>query len=123
MALPKKGTRKIIVDGTQYRWLGFIQSKKIKMSGEIDELLIELAENPGEKIRANFTFELVKSHYKKAGKHLQSFDRFPPYIVRQTILFALSQGWKPAAGGGVRDLGCLDDKISYSDLKPEIAKL
>lgn len=120
MALPKKGTRKITVDGVQYRWLGFIQSKKLKMPNErFDELIVELSENAGEKVRAKFIFEHIKTQYQNIGKHLQSFDRFPPY-VRQTILVALKNGWKPNAGGGIRELGCLDEKIDYSDLKSEI---
>lgn len=120
MALPKKGTRKITVDGVHYRWIGFIQSRKLKMPNEqFDDLIIELAENAGEKILAQFTFEHIKAHYQKVGKHLQTFDKFPPYVVRQTILLALKDGWRPDTGGGIRELGCLDEKIDYSNLKPE----
>ncbi len=123
MALPKKGSRTLVVGDDTYRWIGRIISKKLKKKDYFDqgpdELIIELAENPGEKIRAYFTQEKIYSEYKKVGKKLGNYSTFPPYVVRKTIVFAIKQGWNPRSNGGIRDLGCLDQKIDFLDLQHE----
>ena len=39
--------------------------------------------------------------------------------MRQTILYALKTGWRPDRGGGILNLGNLDDKIDYTLMKPQ----
>ncbi|MEM9073089.1 MAG: hypothetical protein AAGE52_31585 [Myxococcota bacterium] len=116
MALPKKGTRVIDVDGTRYRYVGDATRLEGEDSGE---LIVELADSPREKIRATFTYTRLNTAYQRVGHALSHIrDRMPPFVVRQTILYALTQGWKPDLGGGVRDLGNLDDAIDFSELRP-----
>lgn len=58
------------------------------------------------------------AEYKKVNHKLNVvIDHPPPYIVRQTILYALKNGWTPAKNGGIYDLGNLDEKLDYSFMK------
>lgn len=117
MALPKKNTRTITVDGVKYRWAGWFWP--YSESDQCD-LLVELFNNPRQKIKATFTWEKINKEYEKMNHRLsRCIDMQPPYIVRQTILYALKNGWCPNKGGGVLNLGNLDDKIDYTLMKPQ----
>lgn len=116
MALPKKGSRAIIVNDIKYRWIGFVLQHD--SPNEPAYVIIELYENPKQKIRAFFSWEKMNMEYKKIGHRLSKYlDATPPYIVRQTILYALKNGWNPNKGSGILELGNLDDKIDYTELK------
>lgn len=116
MALPKKRNRTIIVNDIKYRWTGFVLSQDSFNAPA--HLIIELYENPKQKIRAFFSWEKMNTEYKKVDHRLSKYlDATPPYIVRQTILYALKNGWVPNKGGGILELGNLDDKIDYTELK------
>lgn len=114
MALPKKGTRKLTVDGVVYRYIG------MGWRGEGEdfcELIVELAEMPRQKLKAAYTFTRVQKAYRAAGHSLSHvLDAIPPYVARQTILIGLERGWNPHAGGGLLNLGNLDSVIDFSNL-------
>ena len=115
MALPKKGTRCIEVDGTKYRYV----ARGWRDDGEdFCELIIERAEDPRQKVRAGYRFSVVEDAYRKVGHSMRrGFDTIPPFVTRQTILLALERGWSPDAAGGLVDLGNLDDAIDFSGLR------
>lgn len=117
MALPKKGSRNIVVDEVKYRWMG----DAAKFEGDdFAFLFIELSDDPRQKIKASFSWTKLNAAYKKVNHKLSKvFDRPPSFVVRQTILYALENGWKPEEGGGVLDLGNLDDKLDYSQMKEQ----
>ncbi|OGC06904.1 hypothetical protein A2526_01025 [candidate division WOR-1 bacterium RIFOXYD2_FULL_36_8] len=117
MSLPKKKSRKIIVNGVKYRWLGFATKYE---GDDYAEIFVELFDNPRKKIKATFTFSKLQKKYKEVGHKLfVPADKPPPYIVRQTIIYALKNGWKPDEEGGVLDLGNLDEKLDYSLMKKQ----
>ena len=117
MALPKKGTRIIIVEGIKYRYRGHVTHHEGDNYGN---LVVEKAEEPRQKIQAHFTWTKLYEEYKKVGHALSHVaDHMPPYVVRQTILYALKKGWKPDQGGGLLDLGNLDEKLDFSQLNVE----
>lgn len=116
MALPKKGSRVIVVDGVRYRYIG----DATRFEGaDFGEVVAELAESPREKIRARFTYTRLSREYRRVGHALSHVRDRLPFVVHQTILHALSLGWRPDAGGGLRDLGNLDDVIDFSLLRHE----
>ncbi len=114
--MPKKGTRTIEVDGVRYRYRG----DAWRMEGDdCGEVLIELADRGREKVRATFTYTKLSAEYRRVGHALShAADTMPPYVVRQTILHALSVGWDPHSGGGLRELGNLDEVLDFSGLDP-----
>ena len=114
MALPKKNTRNITVDGVKYRWTGWFWPY------DDGYLFVELFNNPRQKIKATFTWEKINKEYEKMNHRLsRCIDMQPSYIVRQTILYALKNGWCPNKGSGILNLGNLDDKIDYTLMKPQ----
>ena len=116
MALPKKGSRKITVDGIVYRWRGYTTRYE---GDDYGELFVERFDEPRQKIKATFTWTKLHQEYKKVGQKLQGvFDHPPPHVVRESILYALEHGWHPEEGGGTLDLGNLDEKLPF-DLKPQ----
>lgn len=117
MALPKKGTRIITIEGIKYRYHGHITHHE---GDDYGDLIIEKAEEPRQKIKAHFTWTKLYNEYKKVGHALSHVaDQMPPYVVRQTILYALKKDWMPDKGGGIVDLGNLDEKLDFSQLKVE----
>lgn len=117
MALPRKRTRVLNVDGVQFRYVGDAS----RMEGDdYGIIIIEKAENARQKIRAHFTYTKLSLEYRRVGHALSHvIDYMPPYVVRQTILYAREHGWTPDEGGGILDLGNLDDKLDFSKLNPE----
>ena len=101
MAFPKKGLRKINIDGHDYFWIASGND------GYID-LIICLANGIGQKLFANFdyhSFEIPTENYSK-----QRFS-ITPHIVRQVIEYGLKHGWTPEKKSADLRLGPLDEKI------------
>jgi hypothetical protein len=77
MGLAKKGTRLLMVEGVQYRWV----------VAPADEpglgIVVEDADSPGQRMVAWV-------------EHGQTIS---PWVVRQAILHALSRGWRPQSRG------------------------
>ena len=77
MALAKKGSRRITVGGSDYRWL--VSPQDIEGIG----LVVEHAEEPAQRIVTWF----------------EHGDIISPSVVAWTIKFALAHGWNPKATG------------------------
>lgn len=95
MTIPKKGTRKITVDGVVYRWI--VSPDDEPGLG----IVVECAEFPGEKL---ITW-------------VEHGNVISPWLVRKTILHALSKGWqpkKPGQGIGFRLEGIIEKESSDS---------
>ncbi len=121
MTLPRKGSKRIVVEGNTYRYVGYLSGYlSEKRTGELDELTIGADIERGELLRAYFSYEPIRQAYLSVGRTLGKFGAFPPYVVAQTIRIGLRSGWTPTTGGGMRTLGRLDDVINYSDLKPDV---
>lgn len=100
MALPKKGSRKIIVDGHSYIWI-------ITKNDTVTTLTIASAEINGQTMIACFD-RFIKS---SEGKE---YFVITPYIVRQSILYGLENNWKPHVSGGQIHLKNLTTELDLS---------
>ena len=90
MALPRKGTRSITVDGTAYRWT-------VSPDSGYMVLVVELAREPGQRLLANFEYGDV---YAPAGANavhiVAQRTTLTPGVVARTIREGLRRGWLPA---------------------------
>lgn len=80
MALAKKGTRGVTVDGTRYRWV--VAPNDEPGLG----IVVEAADAPGQRMVT----------------WVDHGTTISPWLVREAILHALSQGWQPQARGPER---------------------
>jgi hypothetical protein len=93
MAMPKKGTRRIAVGGQTYRWLASPNDGHIT-------LLVELAEEPGQRVEAYFRYH---DRYESLGVGVERIvgqaRSIGPGTARAVIEAALRGGWQPARRG------------------------
>ena len=91
MAIPKKGSRKITVDGTDYRWT---IRRKPSYGQAIEESMltaaIELFENPGSLLLVTFPFPRPDSWVSNDGRAVT------PTAIERSIKKSIEAGWKPA---------------------------
>ena len=94
MTLPKKGSRKIVVDGNNYRW--YIR-KKPTYNQAIDEnnltAAVELYKNPGSTLLIDFMCPRNDS-WLSGGK-----VEIGPKHISIAVKQAISEGWEPDAAG------------------------
>lgn len=93
MALPRKGSRCISVEGVTYRWM-------VSPNDGFMVLIVELADHPGQQLGACFGYQDVLKP-KKAGVSaiVGQLRSITPGVVRSLILTALSRGWQPSRRG------------------------
>jgi hypothetical protein len=100
MALPKKGSRNIIVDDHSYRWIATKNDSAITLTVASSE----------------FNGQTMLACFDLFTKKLDE-DRYfiiTPYIVRQTILYGLKNGWEPLKPGGQVHLKNITEKLDTS---------
>ena len=93
MTLPKKGSRTLNLDGTEYRWL-------VTVRQGILHLTIEKAIDPGQRLQAYFE---PHNLFKRGAARLWSLSRqgrsITPDIVARIIRHGLANDWQPASKG------------------------
>ncbi len=89
MGLAKKGSKKIVISDVSYRWV-------VSPDDGYMVLVVELAENPGQRLQAMFSYEDEQD--PESGVCHQRFQ-ITPKVVISTILSALSKGWLPEKHG------------------------
>ena len=101
MAIPKKGSRKIIVDNVVYRWR---VRKNYRRVGEEPSLLaaVELDENPQGVLSIRFPLAKYYDDWYLGAKKAVS-----PKHIEECIKNAVGNGWKPDDNE--------NHKISYKD--------
>lgn len=109
MALPKKGLRKITVENVRYVWNttgndGWISLSIRHIDGD-GQLLTAVFDYHSEKIGE---FTLLDNSVGTSWKQRMLIT---PFIVRQVILYALTQGWTPTQKAPQLNLGSLDGVI------------
>ncbi len=77
MAVPKKASRSISINGEKYRWLASGHDCGI-------DLCIELYENPAQRLMTRFSYD---------------YQAITPVLVREIILDGLAQGYTPHKKG------------------------
>ncbi|OLT28724.1 hypothetical protein BJF83_14685 [Nocardiopsis sp. CNR-923] len=95
MALVRKGSRHITVDGTDYRWR--VRHKPTYTQGICATPMtfaVELAEEPGQ------TLVITTQHpHPETWLSVDSPAAVTPAVVAATIRNALAHGWSPESSG------------------------
>ena len=97
MAMPRKGSRSLVVDGFRYRWRvtfdpWFWWDRSASGYPAPVRIVIESVDAPGPCLIA--TFEGGLSHALEALRR-----PFTPGLVRTLILAGLAKGWQPTGPG------------------------
>lgn len=94
MSIPKKGSRKIVVDGQEYLWL--IRSKPTYTPECQDGLMYAAVE-----LNQSATSVLSISFSTQRPDSLTSNDiaSITPNVIRACIVGAIGKGWKPNEKG------------------------
>jgi hypothetical protein len=88
MGLAKKGSRKINVENTEYRWT-------VSPDDGFMVIVVEKRENPGQRLSVQIGYDDERSH---SGVSVQR-QKITPSLIRQVILKARSLGWTPTQRG------------------------
>lgn len=103
MGFSKKKKRKITIDDKVYYWSATGNDNWISLC-----IMTEVESSP--KINCKFEYHHLPIQ-SEFGAILANQFVITPYTVRQTILYALSIGWKPFEKGKDLNLHHIDDKI------------
>lgn len=101
MALPKKGSRRIDVDGVEYRWVIRHKPTYTEAIGQANlRAVVELYENPLSVLKIGFMLPrndswLTNSKVEVGPRHIQ-----------MAIQKALISGWEPHIKGNNHELRC-----------------
>lgn len=94
MALPKKGTRKIIVNNELYLWRVSSNTVSKVLNGGMS-IAVQSAQKAVLYIKIDFLTAGIENDWNRYTFLPRPFDEFivTPNAVRKFILYALSQGW------------------------------
>jgi len=106
MALPKKGSRTIIVEDYNFRWMASGND------GWID-LYIEAKDTKGQLLKAKFYYHHKETKTERMGLKQQFV--VTPDIVRQTIILGKKEGWNPKKIDKPINLHHIDNKIEWKN--------
>lgn len=107
MAFTRKNKRRIVVDDHLLYWSATGDDGWINLS------IMSPFKNSG-KVFAAFDYHQIRVPTTINGcEHISLTDQFiiTPYIVRQVVQLALSQGWKPLEKSDNLQLGYVDERI------------
>lgn len=97
MGIPKKKSRRIIVDGLEYRWL--LSFNRDAPLLRLVTIAVELIDSPGTKL---IVYPIGVDH------NFVDYDRdkpFTPAVVKKFIRQAIEAGWRPTSDSGTFFLG------------------
>lgn len=90
MAMAKKGTRRITVDGVAYHWV-------VSPDDGYMVLVVEWADGPGQRLEAFFEYHDIHEPAEPgAFRVVGQRQSISPGVVRTVILSAIARGWKPS---------------------------
>jgi hypothetical protein len=94
MAIPKKGLRKIVVNGQHYQWIA-------KGNDGYIDLIICDSTRKGQLLRTSFHYYHTLMP-KEWGYHIVPGSQFviTPSVVEEVIVYGLAQGWTLLKRGG-----------------------
>ena len=100
MALAKRKTRLIHVDGTEYRWV-------VSPDDGYLVLVVELAREPRSRLLVYSSYDELLVPNLDAGGHTRfSETMITPGFVRCWIRYALAHAWEPSTPGAEFRLHC-----------------
>jgi hypothetical protein len=90
MALARRGTRHITVEGAAYRWV-------VAPNDGYMALVAESADGPGQRLEAHFRYHDLYEPAEAGSSRLVGQRRsIGPGVVRALIQAALARGWEPS---------------------------
>jgi hypothetical protein len=93
MTLARKGTRRITVEGTAYRWV-------VAPNDGYMVLVAESADGPGQRLEAYFRYhDLCEPAEAGAFRVVGQRRSIRPGVVRAIVQAALGRGWQPTKRG------------------------
>lgn len=92
MTIPQKGSRTINIDGIKYRWT-------VSPDSGYMWLIVEQTEASGQRLEAYFEYHDVHESGGQTGRITGQRRSISPTIVRDIIVHALANGWKPQQRG------------------------
>ncbi|MBC9933035.1 hypothetical protein [Chitinophaga qingshengii] len=107
MTLPKKGHRKITVEGKKYVW-------NVTGNDGWLSLCVVPMKQQGNLLTANFSYHSVPVGTTKDGEQVHYLKQgliITGYVVRQVILYALNAGWQPLVKGCLLNLVDIEQHI------------
>lgn len=122
MALPRQGSRVLVVDGIRYRTISDLPDDMIPVSERVVSFIVQRDDGPGARLRATIGWATVVREYRAIGKGASKrYDRAPPFVVAQAIRIAQRRGWQHDRVGPEHDLGHIDELIDWSGLTSDSA--
>jgi hypothetical protein len=104
MALAKKGSRVLVVDGQRYRWTSQAPYNPNYVPDQVSRLIvIQEAEGRGQKLVVTLADELGVRYDADGGVEVVGTPTAA--VVRGAILFALDFGWQPLTPGPDANMG------------------
>jgi hypothetical protein len=98
--IPKRKSRKIVIDGKPFRWI--LKGGRIRYRGDshrsADLVVQEETDKPGDPLVSLF----VSTHLTEALEegYARHHASFTPGDVAKAIRYALAQGWQPSVSTG-----------------------
>jgi hypothetical protein len=87
MGLPKKGSRRITVDGADYRWLVTVRQSSLHLTVE--------AEDAGQRLVAHFRFHDKYQRTDDGWRFHHQGRRITSGVVKRVIAMGFEKGWCP----------------------------
>lgn len=100
MALPKKNSRTININDTEYCWIA-------SGNDDIIFLIVCLKQSPGQKLVALFNYTIIVENNIIEVQ-------ITPAIVKQVIEYAIKNGWNPHTKGKELNIGIMNDIINHT---------
>lgn len=92
MAIAKKGSRIIVIDGVRYRW-------RVSPDDGFMDLVAEHASAPGQRLSVQIDYEDERRPIGKGAFATKQGRSIDPGTVHVVILSAIAQGWDPESRG------------------------
>lgn len=95
MSIPRKGSRKIVIQGEEFRWL--VRRKATSSQVDYGSGKIHVAIEHGQEKGATLHVETDRPHPKDWST--LKVEPITPLDVSRWVLLAIQKGWRPKAAG------------------------
>lgn len=111
MGLPKKGSRKILIDDVNYSYM-------ISGNDGFIDLILELDDSRGQRLTVSFDYhhlqEEKKTELGETYTSLTQTNQITPGVVRQAIHYGIENGWTPNQKSKEIRMNFIDDKVKLN---------
>ncbi|MFK7786018.1 MAG: hypothetical protein AB8B56_12920 [Crocinitomicaceae bacterium] len=104
MGLPKKRSRKIVVDDICYRYI-------VTGNDDYIDLILEQEDVQGQRLTVSFRYHSIMA---KTGPGTIQRNQITPVVVKRTIHYALDEGWTPNQKQKELRMNFIDEKVQLN---------